>query len=259
MRLSWPCFLLLSVASLLPAQHGSTTRSNPFDTPADRVDGARLFRTQCAGCHGPLGNGGAVGPNLTGNVLRRGDSDDQLYQVVLKGIPGTNMPPFPGNGREVWQVVGYLRTLRDAKAVATKGDSARGAKLLDQRGCRQCHSVHGQGAAVGPELAEIGSLRSVAQLYAALTEPDREVAPEYWMLRARTHSGQKIIGVRLNEDTFSYQYRDRTGLRAVLKEELAEHETVPASPMPSFAGKLSTRDLDDLVAYLASLRRGARP
>jgi putative heme-binding domain-containing protein len=102
-------------------------------------------------------------------------------------------------------------------------------------------------------------MRSVAHLYAALTEPDREVAPEYWTLRARTRSGKQITGIRLNEDTFSYQYRDRAGLRAVLKEELAEHETVSASSMPSFAGKLSVRDLDDLVAYLAGLRRGARP
>jgi mono/diheme cytochrome c family protein len=63
----------------------------------------------------------------------------------------------------------------------------------------------------------------------------------------------------MNEDTFSYQYRDGSGLRAVLKEELAEHRTVATSPMPSFANKLKERDLEDLVAYLAGLRGGNRP
>ena len=98
---------------------------------------------------------------------------------------------------------------------------------------------------MGPDLSEIGSLRSAAQLRAALTQPDAEVAPEYWTLQARSRSGQQISGIRLNEDTFSYQYRDQSGLRAVLKEELAEHTTVPSSVMPSFAGKLSERDIDD--------------
>jgi mono/diheme cytochrome c family protein len=39
-----------------------------------------------------------------------------------------------------------------------------------------------------------------------------------------------------------------------LKTDLASYEIVRASPMPSFKGKLSPGDLEDLIAYLASLR-----
>jgi mono/diheme cytochrome c family protein len=39
-----------------------------------------------------------------------------------------------------------------------------------------------------------------------------------------------------------------------MKAELASFEIVRTSPMPSFKGKVQGADLEDLVAYLASLR-----
>src|SRR5256885_10208261 len=87
----------------LHGQH-SVARSNPFNTPADQAEGARLFRGQCAACHGPNGTGGASGPDLTAGAYRRGDSDEALFQIVAKGIPGTAMPAYGGTGREVWQI-----------------------------------------------------------------------------------------------------------------------------------------------------------
>ena len=253
----WVCALLL-LAPPLSAQHG-TTRSNPFNSPVDRMEGARLFRAQCAGCHAPDGTGSASGPDLTTGAFRHGDSDEQIFRTVLKGIPGTNMPAFPGSGREAWQIVGFVRTLSAGKAAGqAKGDPARGAQIFQQSGCRRCHAVAGDGGIIGPDLAAIGAARSLTQLKNAITDPNREVSPEYWTLLAKSKTGRQISGIRLNEDTFSYQYRDASGLRAVLKEDLAEHRTIANSPMPSFAGKIDARDLEDLVAYLAGLR-GGRP
>jgi putative heme-binding domain-containing protein len=219
-----------------------------------------LFRTQCAACHGPDGGGSAQGRSLIAGAFRRGDTDEQLFQTVLKGIPGTNMPPFPGSGREAWQIVAHLRSLAAGKAAEhAKGNPARGEQVFQQSGCRQCHAVDGDGGITGPDLATIGAVRSLSQIQRAITEPNREVPPEYWTLRAKTRGGKEISGIRLNEDTFSFQYSDANGLRAVLKKDLAEHRIVTESPMPSFANKLSARDLEDLVTYLAGLRGGNRP
>jgi mono/diheme cytochrome c family protein len=53
----------------------------------------------------------------------------------------------------------------------------------------------------------------------------------------------------------SFQIREASGrLRSLLKTDLASYEIVRASGMPSFKGKLSPGDLEDLIAYLASLR-----
>jgi mono/diheme cytochrome c family protein len=62
--------------------------------------------------------------------------------------------------------------------------------------------------------------------------------------------------VRLHEDTFTIQLRDLAGRTySFLKEDLRElHKDFGKSPMPSFRGVLTAAEMDDLVAYLASLR-----
>jgi hypothetical protein len=59
----------------------------------------------------------------------------------------------------------------------------------------------------------------------------------------------------LNEDTYSFQLLDANGkLLSVMKDDLAGYDIVRTSMMPSFAGKLHGSDLEDLLAYLASLK-----
>ena len=56
-------------------------------------------------------------------------------------------------------------------------------------------------------------------------------------IQISTTGGQKIRGVRLNEDTHSIQLRDDKGqLRSVLKRDIAEMELIRKSPMPNFSG-----------------------
>jgi hypothetical protein len=67
--------------------------------------------------------------------------------------------------------------------------------------------------------------------------------------------GAEIRGVRLNEDLFTIQLRDTTGkIHSIRKSnaELVRKET-GASLMPSFKERLAPAELNDLVAYLASL------
>jgi cytochrome c oxidase cbb3-type subunit 3 len=246
-------------ALVLSAQHGSTTQTNPFLTPEDREAGAMLFKNQCAACHGPNGTGGAAGPNLTG-ALRRKDTDESLFQIVAKGIPGTPMPAFAGNARQIWQLVTYVRSLSVGKsAVASKGDAARGARLFASSGCGNCHSIFGQGSGSGPDLSEVARYRTLGQLQRSLLDPGEDIDSDYWVLRARTHSGQQISGVRLNEDTFSFQYLQNGRLRSVLKQDLVESEVVRTSPMPSYRDKLSNGEIADIIAYLgAYLGSGGR-
>src|SRR5215471_2550706 len=45
----------------------------------------------CAGCHGPLGNGGK-GANLAAPSLPRAQTDIGLYKVIRYGLPETEMP-----------------------------------------------------------------------------------------------------------------------------------------------------------------------
>ena len=68
--------------------------------------------------------------------------------------------------------------------------------------------------------------------------------------------GREVRGLRVNEDTFTIQIRDATHrFRSFRKQELRVVERQPDhSVMPSYRDRLSDAELDDLIAYLASLR-----
>ena len=101
-------FTLLLAAAAAFAQESAKTLENPFTSDIDIASGEKLFRSQCASCHGYDARGGASGPDISTGNYRRASSDEGLFQLINKGIPGTSMPAFPLNARPAWQVV-HLR------------------------------------------------------------------------------------------------------------------------------------------------------
>lgn len=254
-RLSF--LLLLPGLATMPAQEPGTISGNPVSTPQDAEIGSRSFRSQCAACHGLDASGGSVGPSLVTGTFKYGGSDEALFGTITRGVPGTAMVGFQLNGREVWQIVSFLRSMTIAKAAGeAPGDAAKGAQVFEANGCARCHTTSaGTGGYTGPDLSEIGSRRTLAQLESSILDPDAEVAPEYWTVRARSKTGQTVTGIRMNEDMESFQIRDPQGrLRSLRKSELANSEIIRASPMPSFKTKLSGDELQNLIAYLAGMR-----
>jgi putative heme-binding domain-containing protein len=150
------------------------------------------------------------------------------------------------------------------------GDPVKGRDLYFNRGgCIQCHTIKGQGGAIGPELSLIGLRRSPAYLRRALLDPAADVPqsfstyraeisiPENFLwIRVATKDGREFAGVRLNEDTFSIQLRDLGGqIHSFFKSELSEiQKDWGKTPMPAYGAVFTPAETDDLVAFLASLR-----
>ncbi|MDX2151967.1 MAG: PQQ-dependent dehydrogenase, methanol/ethanol family [Bryobacteraceae bacterium] len=251
-----PCLvrfaLFAMLAAPLAAQHGSSSTLNPFTGPQHAAAGAAIYRGKCAGCHGPDGGGTGAGPALNTGSFRRGGSDEALFLVITKGIPGTAMPAFSENALEAWQVITHLRSFSVARrAGRLPGNAEAGAALFSQH-CASCHWEH------APDLSRVGGSRSAAELRESILKPHAQVAARYWQIRGRTRAGREVQGVRLNEDSRSVQYRDASGnLQSAWKKDLAEIQIVRTSPMPSFASKLSSAEVDDLVAHLATGSAGA--
>jgi hypothetical protein len=78
----------------------------------------------------------------------------------------------------------------------------------------------------------------------------------YLPVYAMTGDGKQIVGVRVNEDRFTIQVRTQAGtLYSFRKDELRTLDRrFGESLMPSYSGALSGTELDDVIAYLASLR-----
>src|SRR5256885_13680887 len=73
--------------------------------------GQQAFVSRCAGCHGSDGNGGELGPAITGRVPSRTDQD--LITLFKQGLPTAGMPAFPNlAGAASADLIRYLRTLR---------------------------------------------------------------------------------------------------------------------------------------------------
>ena len=232
-------------------------KQNPYTSAADVQRGSRLFRTNCAVCHGPAGAGGR-GANLTQPKLRRAPDDQALFMVIRQGIPGTEMPPgwWVLDDHEMWQVAAYVRSVGRVAPEKVTGNDQAGSRLFRTAGCIECHQMALEGGRVGPALTDIGSRRGASYLRAVLLDPASSLPEDFLQVQVVTADGKRITGIRLNEDTWSIQLRDLSDhLLSFWKEDLASLEKQPGrSPMPSYRGRLSEHELDDLVAYLVSLR-----
>jgi len=236
--------------------------------PATLERGRQLYETHCASCHGPRGEGGK-GPTLAQPTLSRGNDEASLLRVIREGVNGTEMPRAQMERQDVALVAAFVKSLGSLPRERVPGDPARGAQLYATKGgCAQCHTLRGQGSAFGPDLGDIGRRRRAVYLRRSLVDPGVEVPQSFsafrqdslpanfLYVRARTGDGREIAGVRANEDTFSIQIREASGrVHSFFKTDLAElHKDFGKSPMPSYAEALKADELDDLVAFLVSLR-----
>jgi alcohol dehydrogenase (cytochrome c) len=79
---------------------------------AQQAAGARLFASECAGCHAPNGTGGPGAPPLVERTLAHGDTPWALYRTIRDGVAGTAMPPHPLSRRQLWELVSQVHSLR---------------------------------------------------------------------------------------------------------------------------------------------------
>jgi putative heme-binding domain-containing protein len=258
----WFCaFVLVLAGAVAP-------RSLFAAQAADDIEqGRRLFDGMCVVCHGFEGAGGE-GPSL--NRPNVGGDDQALRSTIENGIPARGMPRvrrFTDN--ELGQLVAYVRSLGRTASAVVAGNVERGSQLYNKLGCASCHIIDGQGGSFGPVLTQIGNSRGPQYLRQALIDPEtalpRGTLPipargfaEYLPVRVVTSEGREVRGVRVNEDTFTIQLRDAGNrFHSFRKSDLRQIEKEASkSFMPSYKDRLAPSDLDDLVAYLYSLRGG---
>jgi len=128
--------------------------------PSQEVDFTVLYGSNCAGCHGPDGRGGAS-VELGNPVYLAFADDGVLTRVTANGVPGTAMPAFAQSAggmltdAQVQALVHGMRTrwgkpdvLRSAAAppyaAAEAGDAGRGAEAYATF-CASCHGPTGRG------------------------------------------------------------------------------------------------------------------
>lgn len=253
------CALL--VAFVLAAPAAARAQAN-----ADVQAGKTLFSGLCVTCHGFDGTGG-MGPPLNRPKLLLAPDEAALRNIISEGIPDRGMPRVRRvTDNEMRQLVAYVRSLGKTTRAPVTGNSQRGRDQYAKLGCAGCHIIGGQGGSLGPELNEIGRLRGADYLRQAIVDPGatlpRGTLPvlgrgysEFLPVRVVMKDGSEVRGVRLNEDVFTIQIREASGAIRSIRKSNTEvvRKDVGTSLMPSFKERLTATELNDLVAYLASL------
>jgi mono/diheme cytochrome c family protein len=160
-------------------------RAERFGEREFATDGATLYGTFCAACHGPNGEGmrypGMPAFPAIGNPdFLAVASDRFLTDTVTHGRPGRRMPAWGESEgglrpREIEAVVAHVRGFApgvpaplDAEPRGwAAGDGDKGAQLYAEA-CASCHGAHGEGKE-GPALANPRFLAAATDTYLAET------------------------------------------------------------------------------------------
>jgi cytochrome c oxidase cbb3-type subunit III len=223
---------------------------------ASLAAGKTLYQFHCAFCHGKGDDGMAA--NLVSANLVHAPTDTALLDVIRAGIPSGGMPPALGmTNAEMRQLAGYVRSLGRSAPTSVAGDAAAGKALYEGKGrCANCHMIGGEGGYSGPDLSVIGATRSPSSLRTSIVEPNAALVGGWTMVRATLKTGPAVSGIRLNEDNFYLHLRESNGqIRSVAKADTTKiTRDLTKSSMPSYKTMFTPQELDNLVAYLFTLK-----
>jgi mono/diheme cytochrome c family protein len=210
----------------------STSKSTAAPVSATVAEGGHYFvQFACAQCHGIGGQGGVSSfvPALTsvGNSL----TVSQLTSIIEHGLGESAnpkqpyMPVWKGviSPRQVSSLVAYIRAglpqVADATALPVpqnQGDVVAGAALYVRYGCVNCHGPNGLGGVPNPQ------------------SPDKTIPP------------LKGVG-------FTGEFNTPAKIKAVILSGSVIGRA-PIVSMPHWGGILSDQQLNQLVAYLDTLK-----
>ena len=151
-----------------------------------------------------------------------------------------------------------LTELKAIEAGLGKGDVAQGAKLFFGKAiCSSCHAVANKGGKFGPDLTNIGEIRSSHDILEAILYPGASFAREHETTKVTT---QSTTYTGIIKEQFPEAITIEVGPGAIVRvqrSEITGIEPQNVSMMPPGLDKqLSSEELSDLMAYLNALPDG---
>ena len=127
-------------------------------------------------------------------------------------------------------------------------DASAGRVLFNQR-CAACHTLHGEGAKIGPELP--GNFKDVDYLLLNILDPNASIGKDYQQTTVEKADGQFVSGVIVSEDAETVVLKTLAGNVSVLRKDVKELKTSELSLMPEgLMTGLEEPEIRDLFLYL---------
>lgn len=144
------------------------------------------------------------------------------------------------------------------KLLALSGDVERGRELFFQPTfqCANCHTLHGKGGKIGPDLTQIAGRLNKAQLLENILEPSKQIDPKYLTFVAENTSGQLTTGLLVEKNDKEVVLRPSNGKDVRLSaRDVVSLQAQKTSLMPDqLLREATAQQAADLLAFLQSLK-----
>jgi putative membrane-bound dehydrogenase-like protein len=148
-----------------------------------------------------------------------------------------------------------LLKLEQMENSLAKGDVGEGRKLFfGKAACSTCHSVGPDGSKFGPDLTNIGEIRSRHDILEAIMYPDASFAREYetYKVVTKNNTYTGVIAEQL-ADAIVVTLGPAPGVR-IPRADVISIEPHPVSMMPpGLDQQLSQEEMADLIAFMEAL------
>jgi putative heme-binding domain-containing protein len=179
---------------------------------------------------------------------------DKLSGAELLSSSGNNLvsSAYPkGPGRN-WQVKNGVEILEKG---LTGRDFEQGKAMYAATTCKACHSMRGEGGAIGPDLTQLGTRFSSKDMLEAIVEPNKSISDQYAATQFTLKNGNSIVGRLVNEDNTAYYVSQNpyapNVLEKVLKKNVSSTKLSNVSIMfQGLINSLNEEEYKDLMAYL---------
>jgi putative heme-binding domain-containing protein len=178
-----------------------------------------------------------------------GDKDVDAFVDEVWGVARTSP-------KEKTDTMARYKALLTDERLA-RADASHG-RAVYARTCAQCHTLYGEGGAVGPDLT--GSNRfNLDYVLQNVIDPSAVIAKEFQVTLVRTKDGRVVSGIA-QEGDHAVKIISETGTVVVPHEEIDKLKRSELSMMPDgLINGLSEKEFTDLVAYLRTSKQVEMP
>lgn len=157
-----------------------------------------------------------------------------------------------GPGRQ-WKLQAALDTVNDL----SNRDFEKSKNMFTAAACITCHSMRGEGGAIGPDLTQLGTRFTKRDILESLIEPNKVISDQYASTVFVLKNGKSVLGKLMKDEGGKYYISQnpfaRDQLKEIDKNEVASTRLADVSIMPpALINNLNPERLRDLMAYLVS-------
>ncbi len=187
--------------------------------------------------------------------MERGQVSPATYLELREAIDSTRSEPLATRYATIVRQLSPEGLNAEYYNTLYGGNAWRGRAVFlqnQQAQCIRCHGYNNQGGNAGPGLDNIANALDREELLEALIDPGKRIAPGYGIVILTLEDGETISGIFQGEDDRGVRLR-KGGVDETIAHTRIQEKTLSPSSMTDMKGVLSSREIRDVVAFLATL------